>query len=267
MSKSQELRLADVRAIFRLVGDCRDLGSDVFAWNQVLTQSANRLFNTVMANSFLYSIDPVKVLAEPQILADSWVDEATRAKWYNLHVNKHYSVAPTIIQFVQPYTEITVTRRQELMTNAAWANAWERNEARASCGQDEFIYAAVPLKEPVGRYFAMSFNRAIGEPAFRPYEQRHIRLLLEELQHLFSTRLHLSYGGLPMTLRLRLQQILLSLQTGDSEKQIALKLGLSKHTVHDYVRELYAHYGVQSRAALLSICRIATPSREAGSPS
>jgi DNA-binding CsgD family transcriptional regulator len=258
MSKSQELRLSDVRAIFRLVGNCRDLGQDVFAWNQRLTASANGVFNTVMTNSFLYGLHPQQVMDEPQILADSWVDETARAKWYNLQVNKHYTVAPTIIQFVQPYQEITVTRRQDLMSNAKWAVAWERTEARASCGQDEFVYCVVPLAEPSGRYFAMSFNRAIGEPAFRPREQNQIRLLLEELQHLFGNRLCLSYGGLPMTLRLRLQQILLALQTGDSEKQIALKLGLSKHTVHDYVRELYEYYGVQSRPALLNVCRIGT---------
>ena len=50
----------------------------------------------------------------------------------------------------------------------------------------------------------------------------------------------------------RLQQTLQSLLAGDSEKQVARKLGLSPHTVHVYVKKLYRRYGVSSRAELLA---------------
>ena len=39
---------------------------------------------------------------------------------------------------------------------------------------------------------------------------------------------------------------------GDSEKQVALKLKLSPHTVHEYVKDLYAELGVSSRGELLA---------------
>jgi len=50
----------------------------------------------------------------------------------------------------------------------------------------------------------------------------------------------------------RMRQTLEGLLAGDSEKQVAAKLGLSRHTVHVYVKQLYKHYEVSSRAELLA---------------
>lgn len=50
----------------------------------------------------------------------------------------------------------------------------------------------------------------------------------------------------------RQRQTLAHLLNGDSEKQIAAKLALSRHTVHVYVKELYRHFGASSRAELLA---------------
>jgi DNA-binding CsgD family transcriptional regulator len=50
----------------------------------------------------------------------------------------------------------------------------------------------------------------------------------------------------------RQKQTLQHLLAGDSEKQVARKLGLSQHTVHGYVKALYRRYGVSTRAELLA---------------
>ncbi len=50
----------------------------------------------------------------------------------------------------------------------------------------------------------------------------------------------------------RQRQTLKHLLSGDSEKQIAAKLALSRHTVHVYVKGLYRRFGASSRAELLS---------------
>ena len=50
----------------------------------------------------------------------------------------------------------------------------------------------------------------------------------------------------------RLQQTLAHLLSGSSEKEIAAKLEVSKHTVHVYVKGLYRHFGASSRAELLA---------------
>jgi DNA-binding NarL/FixJ family response regulator len=50
----------------------------------------------------------------------------------------------------------------------------------------------------------------------------------------------------------RMRQTLDRLLVGDSEKQIANHLGLSRHTVHVYVKAIYKGFGVSSRGELLS---------------
>jgi DNA-binding CsgD family transcriptional regulator len=49
----------------------------------------------------------------------------------------------------------------------------------------------------------------------------------------------------------RLRQTLRCLMEGDSEKQVAARLGLSPATAHQYVTMLYRRFGVHSRARLL----------------
>ncbi len=51
----------------------------------------------------------------------------------------------------------------------------------------------------------------------------------------------------------RMGQTLHYLLTGDSEKQVAQRLNLSPHTVHVYVKKLYRHFEVSSRAELLAL--------------
>jgi DNA-binding CsgD family transcriptional regulator len=58
-------------------------------------------------------------------------------------------------------------------------------------------------------------------------------------------------GKMP-SLTPRMQQTLHRLLVGDSEKQIAVHLGLSRHTVHVYVKAIYKGFGVASRGELLA---------------
>ena len=52
----------------------------------------------------------------------------------------------------------------------------------------------------------------------------------------------------------RMIDTLQHLLAGDSEKEVASKLGLSKHTVHIHVKNLYKRLGVCSRAELMAKC-------------
>jgi DNA-binding CsgD family transcriptional regulator len=50
----------------------------------------------------------------------------------------------------------------------------------------------------------------------------------------------------------RERQTLACLLGGDGEKQVARAMGLSRHTVHAYVKSVYRHFQVDSRPALLA---------------
>ena len=58
--------------------------------------------------------------------------------------------------------------------------------------------------------------------------------------------------GEELKLPTRLHQTLQGLIAGDSEKQIAFKLGISQHTVHVYVKQLYKRLKVSSRGELMA---------------
>jgi DNA-binding NarL/FixJ family response regulator len=60
--------------------------------------------------------------------------------------------------------------------------------------------------------------------------------------------------GRPPTPKLspRLDRTLRGLLQGQSEKEIAADVGVSVHTVHEYVKELHRRLGVNSRGELLA---------------
>jgi len=52
----------------------------------------------------------------------------------------------------------------------------------------------------------------------------------------------------------RMKDTLQHLLAGDSEKEVAAKLGLSQHTIHIHVKNLYKRLAVCSRAELMAKC-------------
>ena len=56
-----------------------------------------------------------------------------------------------------------------------------------------------------------------------------------------------------MRLSARESQILELLQSGQTNKEIGLILGISQHTVRDYISGLFLRYSVKSRAALAAL--------------
>jgi DNA-binding NarL/FixJ family response regulator len=51
----------------------------------------------------------------------------------------------------------------------------------------------------------------------------------------------------------RLRETLELLLSGRDRQEIADAMRLSDHTVHEYVRAIYKHYGVNSRAKLMAL--------------
>jgi DNA-binding CsgD family transcriptional regulator len=95
-------------------------------------------------------------------------------------------------------------------------------------------------------------HRKIGERDFSPREVRLLEFLHIELRPLIGRQLVSATEPSPGTLSRRLRQTLACLVEGDSEKQVAVRLGISATTVHQYVTDLYRRFGVQSRSQLLA---------------
>jgi DNA-binding CsgD family transcriptional regulator len=144
-----------------------------------------------------------------------------------------------------------VTRaRRQLVSDAAWyrSAAWEY---RHPIGIDEQLTSVYQLSDD-GAITVIALHRAVGEREFSPREQRLVSFFHEELGRLVGHSLVSVTEPSPDELSPRLRQTLASLLEGDSEKQVAARLGLSRATTHEYVTALYRHFKVGSRAQLLA---------------
>jgi DNA-binding NarL/FixJ family response regulator len=86
----------------------------------------------------------------------------------------------------------------------------------------------------------VSFCKAIGEQFADP------RLVSQPPVQ--SPKFDARLQGLPP----RVQETLGRLLAGDSEKEIGVHMGVSRNTVHVYVKVLYRHFEVNSRGELLA---------------
>ena len=104
-------------------------------------------------------------------------------------------------------------------------------------------------KSRVGDVAALARILVKLDPDDAPVERK--RRLVAELCRLLAEELgHPGPRGDGLAPRVR--ETLDRLLAGDSEKQIAARLGVSPHTVHVYVKSLYRHFDVCSRGELLS---------------
>jgi DNA-binding CsgD family transcriptional regulator len=95
---------------------------------------------------------------------------------------------------------------------------------------------------------SVSLHRGPSDPAFTDREL----VMLETLHHAHRSSALGQDNNSPPELPPRQRQVLLALLEGCSEKEVAAQLGISRHTVHIYVKAIYRHYGVCSRSELMS---------------
>ena len=108
-------------------------------------------------------------------------------------------------------------------------------------------------KQSAERSFsALCLHRSPGERDFSAREQRLVSFFHAELGPLVGRALVSIAEASPDDLSPRLRQTLACLLDGDSEKQIAGRLGVSLPTAHQYVTALYKRFGVRSRAQLMA---------------
>ncbi len=116
---------------------------------------------------------------------------------------------------------------------------------------DPCMAAMLPLRE-LGIYAGIAINRPWRGRRFGERERNLLAILNCELAW-FYERLVPTVASDPVTqLSPRLRQTLDGLLAGLSEKQLARQLGLSSHTVHDYVKALHKRLDVSNRAELIA---------------
>jgi hypothetical protein len=262
VAESGRLRLADVRAIFRLISECRELGADPHVWRRHMLDGLRRLTGAQVA---LYlqirhlGTDDEQI-AEP--LDSGFLDDSDRALWAHYQRENAHRDDPFHLRYFRRFTGALRTRSLESVVDIPeWQRSRHYNEYLRACRLDDRITSSVQLPEtsPVATQVIV-LHRSAADGRYPQRAKRLVHVFHKELIPLLGRQLTLP--GAPHekpALPFQLQQVLRYLLCGDSEKQVAARLGLSPHTVNRHVQRLYRRFDVHSRAELMFRCRDMLP--------
>ena len=259
MGRSGTLRLRDVRAVFRLVGEARELGDDSQPWKEHVAVQLPRLIGGRVGISVEGIVPPSGAFTHIGSV-DRGMEENERQLYDRYQSSSTHLGDPAIPPFIRAIKSkafFSYVRRQRV-EDAAWYGSPHVNEIRRVARLDDMICSTARIAFPASGFHVhvLALHRNWGEQPFEPRHLRLVELFHDELRRFWRRDPAASeqsvFGGLAP----RLRQTLAALLTGASEKEVARNLGLSRNTVHHYVTDLYRHFQVSSRGELFARCRV-----------
>jgi DNA-binding CsgD family transcriptional regulator len=239
-TKSRRLKLNAVRDIFRLVGEVRELGADAAEWRTHLVKELRRLLGAEVVTSsevhFRRSRDGAHILIDA-----GWGIDSTEEIW----------AIRTEQPSAQPETFL-------LSLGQSLPSTMDNDDAdlpvkplQPLYAGRSFILSQYPLTD-IWAVDQLGVHRAADHDPFTAHEHRLVRLFHVELGRLWKRDILRQARNPAIKLPPRLKQTLDALVAGHSEKEIAAKLTLSRHTIHNYVKTLHQRFEVSSRGELLA---------------
>lgn len=180
-------------------------------------------------------------------------------------------VKPFLDEAARRWLEPTALARVEAIDDGKWYSSPFFKQVMAPVGLDDCILSTVPLSglQPFIAVVCLAGPlgelRHRGQPYFTAHQRRLVEIAHSALRWIYypHPQLYAEHfgnslrpievpGQLAPALAPRLRKILACLLAGSSEKELACQLGLSRHTVHEYVRQIYKKYSVNSRSELMA---------------
>jgi DNA-binding NarL/FixJ family response regulator len=247
-SRSNLLRVQDVRDAYRLIGECRDVGSDPALWLAHLSAGLLPLFGAAHVGSGEAWWQGKGLPIQPVLNFEVGPHPCTGARRMRELANTSDPMVHALRN--RPGDHVTHTRR-ELVSDRVWYRSQAFDQYRQLARLDHRVISVVRVAAD-GASTAIILLRELGASDFSAREVERLRFLHAELGRLVRESLVSALEPGPDRLSPRLRQTLACLLQGDSEKQVAARLDLSPTTIHQYVTALYRHFGVHSRAQLLA---------------
>lgn len=290
-----KLRLRDVRRVFRLINDIRELGSDPQRWRPHMVQGLRKILRASIVVSSEVHFRQNSRTGSMRVVDIGWVcdtegnvnsihtekdDERPEAFWLVAVPDEVPAPAPAAAARAEakpPEPRRKAKKAESLDDDPDWYERLEREEAEEKARAAEAVATRDDAEEKIvtvrptrtlygGRSFIMSqvalphagavdqlgVHREFGDEPFTRAHHKLLRLMHKELARLWGRDVLRAVGAASGDLPPRLQQTLDELLVGSSEKQIASKLELSRHTIHNYVKALHQRFEVSSRGELLA---------------
>ena len=239
--------------MLRIVAELHELPADVETLGKHLMTRICELVGGRMALVGVLRIRDGR--AGPQLIrsvAGGCVDAQLRSA-YERYIDGVYATDPTLGLLQNLAGQIVVCAREELIRDRDWYRSPHVAELRREADIDGYLAGVYPLGQP-GLFASFAVSRPWGDKRFGMRERTLLNLLNDELGW-FYRRLSRAADDSPLaTLAPQVRRTLEVLLSGVSEKRAARQLGLSRHTVHDYVKTLYRRFDVSSRSELMAKC-------------
>lgn len=253
MSRSQQLSLADIQAAYRLVVEVRERCADPVGWKSFLLAGICHLTGgrSGFACEAPIRLDPNNV-GMRNVVEFGWDSPRQRQVCTDFIQDQRVAADPSIPALIACTGQSVSLLRDQMVDNAAWYGSDHVNVMRRAADSDAFVMSQQMLPELGIKQF-MLISRPWREKPFEQRQRRIVRLIHEELGRLWSHDLQKQRDNPINALPPRLRQALELLRRGDSEKQVAAKLSISRHGAHHLIRRLHRELGVATRGELLAL--------------
>lgn len=257
MTTSHTITHADNRELFRIIGECRELGDDPITWRQHFFGEAAKLIDadlgvggeltgcienhvrtpgtTVWGEGHGFRVEVLQV-------AWDWhqVDPYKSLIWREVHQQL----------LRQPEHKVTAANHQ-LMTSDEWERSPDYQEVVRPLGTEVVIHSSIKVSSEADVFEGLGLFRAKCRN-FNDHEMDLIQVLHERIARLIGGPLARFNEPRPSDLTLRARNVLVCILEGDTDKEVSKRLSISPHTVNHYTKQIYTHFSVTSRTELLA---------------
>jgi DNA-binding CsgD family transcriptional regulator len=146
---------------------------------------------------------------------------------------------------------VTTVLRSDLIADDSWRASDRFKEFYSDSNVGDAIWSLRPGGAS-GEFHALAFYGGSKVTPFAPHERMIVHALHSELDAMYDCTGTPACERTMQSLTPRENEVLSLLLGGDSEKLIAYKIGISRNTIHDYVKTIYRQFNVASRPELMS---------------
>jgi DNA-binding CsgD family transcriptional regulator len=179
------------------------------------------------------------------LIDGGWTSGQQRAKFLEALYDPR--VRPMQARIQDAYRNTHITFDRDSLTQDEWQAL---DTLLASAGIGHFLVSFYPLGEYASSGFG--FYRRQDRAAFTGRDRAVVHVVCSQVDWLHRHGMDVPAKNKVVGLSRREREVMAFLLSGDSQKEVAHKLRLSEHTVGDYVKQIYKHFGVTSRAELLA---------------
>ena len=244
-----QLSVRDVRSLYRVIGDCRDLGSEPGLWQRRACEGLAELLGApTNGGEGLVGTDGVTT----PVAAIQYGFDAPVLELYAEYHRVNATNADPFYRALAGTPGRRVTRaRRDLVADDVYLRS-PVFEQYLEPGEVHHRLMSIRHSADGSAVSVLHLHRPATEHDFSAREKQVVDFFHAELGRRIGRSLVSATEPRPSALPRRLRQTLACLVQGDSEKEVAKRLGLSPLTTHQYVTTLYRRFGVQSRAQLLA---------------